>query len=192
MRRSRQLSSGLLLFAVLLLPALAGAEKSNPVPLEAPSSSVKASLLANFAKYTTWPEGTFSTPETPLIIGVLGSEALIEIIDQTAQKTHGSRRIVVRAISTVDEAIQCHLVYITEEERKNEAAWFTALRGKPIVTVGESGQTIRRGGQLEFAIEKDRLKFDASWPAMEAAGVKFKSDMLKFARNVFRSVEPSP
>ena len=192
MRRSRPLSLGLLLLAALLLPAFSAAEKSAAVPLEAPSSSVKASLLANFAKYTTWPDGTFATPETPVIIGVLGPEALIEIIDQTAQKTHGARRIVVRAISTVDEAIQCQLVYITEEERKNETAWFTALKGKPVVTVGESGQTIRRGGQLEFAIEKGRLKFDASWPAMEAAGVKFRSDMLKFARNVFRSTENPP
>lgn len=191
MRQSRQLSLGLLLLSALLLPALA-AEKSAPVPMEAPSSSVKASLLANFAKYTTWPDNTFATPETPVIIGVLGPRAFIEIIEQTAQKTHGARRIEVRAISTVDEAMQCQLVYITEEERKNEAAWFTAMKGKPIVTVGESGQTIRRGGQLEFAIEKDRLKFDASWPAMEAAGVKFKSDMLKFARNVFRSVETPP
>lgn len=158
---------------------------------KAPEYSVKAAFIMNFIRYTTWPESAFATQESPLIIGVLGNNPFDDVLVKTAQRQLGSRRIEVRSIDSATEASVCHLVFIGESERKNEEAWIAALKGKPILVIGESGQTIKRGGALEFIIVKERVRFEASMPAMKAAGIKCSSEMLRYARTVYRTNDGS-
>ena len=62
------------------------------------------------------------------------------------------------------------------------------MRDKPILTVGESGQTLALGGVVEFvelAKREKRLRFEVSRTAITQAGLKLDSRMLSSARQVY-------
>ena len=92
----------------------------------------------------------------------------------------------MRRISTVADASACHLVFISRADGRREASWLASLRRLMILTVGESGQTLERGGIVEFVTMGGSVRFDVGLPAMEQAGIRLSSDMLAHARQVLR------
>lgn len=90
----------------------------------------------------------------------------------------------MREVSTPEEVAGCHVVFISKAEGQREAQWLATLKGNPVLTVGESGQTLSRGGVLEFVLDKKRIRFDASSQAIAQARLKISSQMLGSARKV--------
>lgn len=187
--RSEGHAGWLTLLALLLLPSGSPAE---PPPSEAHEYEVKAGFLAAFTQFTTWPSNTFATRSAPIILGILGEDPFGEVLDNTARKQAGEHPLQIRRVKTVEEAMQCHLVFIARSENKNENAWLETLKAKPILTVGESGQTIKGGGILEFVIEGKHVRYEASWPAMQRAGLKIGAPMLASAKKVHQPPTTKP
>lgn len=161
-------------------------------PSIAPEYNVKAGFLTRFVQYTRWPESVFPSTNSPIIIGVLGADPFGEVLEKTAQDETGGRPLRVRHLDNLKQAAECQLVFISKAEGAHEAEWLAALRRLPILTVGESGHTIERGGILQFDIVDDRVRFDANWAAMKAAGLKISSPMLVSARKVFNAPDGVP
>ena len=134
--------------------------------------------------YTTWPENTFATAESPIIIGILGNDPFGELLDKTLLMQQSKRRLVARRIHTVSEALQCQVVFIDKTEHRSEAEWLEKLKDHPVLTIGESGQTLSRGGVLEFVFVNARYRYDASWPSMVRAGLKLSAPILNSARKI--------
>ncbi len=173
--------AGLLVLFLLATPL----SSIDAQPSIAPEYNVKAGFLARFVQYTVWPEGVFSDPKSPIVIGVLGADPFGEVLAQTARDETAGRPLQVRHVTTIEEAETCQLVFISKAESEHEADWLAALARRPILTVGESGHTIDRGGILQFDIADDRVRFDANWAAMKAAGLQISTPMLNAARQVF-------
>jgi len=185
------LQTGFLAISLWLAGTLACLpQRAYAQPSAAQEYQVKAGFLTAFAQYVTWPQSTFSDTNSPILLGVLGTDPFGEVLTRTAREQKGPRPLEVRRIRTVEEAAKCHVVFISQAETRSEAAWLEALKEKPVLTVGESGDTINRGGVLEFVIVDDRVRFDADWAAMERAGLKIATPMLKSARNVHHSPRP--
>lgn len=155
-------------------------------PTAASEYEIKAGFLMAFTRYAFWPTNAVASTNSPIILGVLGKDPFGEILDITARKERGPHPLQVRRVSTVEEAEKCHVVFIGQSESGNEAGWLEALRDKAILTIGESGRTIERGGVLEFVIVDKRVRYEASWPAMERAGLRLGAPMLASARKVYR------
>lgn len=177
---------------VLLLALVAGFApwrmSAAEAPVEAPEYNVKAGYLLLFAEHTSWPTNAAATSPTPIVIGVLGSDPFQGALERTARRQTGSRPFEVRSVANEVEAAQCHVVFISKAEKANEARWLAALRDKPILTVGESGQTLALGGVVEFvelAKREKRLRFEVSRTAITQAGLKLDSRMLSSARQVY-------
>ena len=160
-----------------------------PIPTHAETSAtpeaVKASYLMLFASYTTWPSNTFASTNSPVVIGVLGTDPFGEVLDKTAHAYQGSRSMEVRRVRTPEDAAQCHLVFISQAESANESQWLAGLRSNPILTVGESSQALEHGSVVKFVAKGNRLRFEVSWSGMSRAGLKIGSEMLGSALNVY-------
>src|ERR1700756_4438432 len=60
---------------------------------------IKAGFIFNFAKFVEWPPATFAQPESPIVIGILGTDPFGTIIDQIVQdKKINGRGIVVKRL----------------------------------------------------------------------------------------------
>jgi hypothetical protein len=68
----------------------AGAATTVPIDTLAQSSpdqeyQLKAVFLFNFAQFVEWPASAFPSPETPLVIGVLGEDPFGPYLDETVR-----------------------------------------------------------------------------------------------------------
>lgn len=161
-------------------------------PSVAPEYNVKAGFLARFVQYTIWPEKIFPTTNSPIVIGVLGADPFGDVLEKTARDETAGRPLRVLHVDNVEEATNCQLVFISKLENEHEAGWLATLRRLPILTVGESGHTIERGGILQFDIADDRVRFEANWAAMKDAGLQISTPMLLSARKVFNAPDDIP
>jgi hypothetical protein len=177
----------LALLAVGLFPLQAEVES---VPPAAPEYSVKAAFLTLFAQHTTWPANAFENDSSPIIIGVWGKDPFGDTLKKTARQQIARRPFIVREIATEAEAAQCHVIFISKDESSHETRWLNALKDKPILTVGETEESLARGAVVEFVLPSQKekhLRFETSLPAMTNAGLKIDSQMLGSARRVYQS-----
>jgi hypothetical protein len=167
----------------LLVPAV------QAQPNSATEYELKAALITKFACYTEWPSNTYTTGNEPIVIGILGEDPFGKYLVEYAKQPAGEHSLQVRHLSSPSQAADCQVVFISRSESRHEAAWLAALSDKPVVTVGESGHTLERGGIIEFQRVDNRVRFDVNLAAMAQAGVKFGSGMLQSALHVLKSPE---
>jgi hypothetical protein len=147
---------------------------------------VKAGFLIKFTQYTEWPANTFSGSNAPVIIGVAGGDPLFKQLEMEARNVTGSRPVEVRQIKSPEEAAACHVVFISESENRNESEWFGALKGKAILTVGESEWSIERGAVMRFVIRNKNVRFEASLAAAGESRLALNERMLAVASRVYK------
>ncbi len=154
-------------------------------PTAARDYEVKAGFLVKFTQYAAWPSNTFHSSTTPVVIGVRGGEPLFKQLEREAAAVTGSRPVEVRQLNTVDDATGCHVVYIGMSDGQ-ETGWFDALKGKPILTVGESSAAIAHGAVMCFVLQNKNVRFEASLAAAAENRLGLDERMLRVASRVYK------
>ncbi len=185
--RARGIRWVLAVLGLLLGLAAPGAVPDRRVP----EYTAKAYSLLLFSRYVEWPPQKFAGPGAPIIIGVLGSNPFGAVLEETVRGQRSQDRPVeIHLISTVEEAAACHLVFISREEARQQADWLGRLRDLPVLTVAETADSLMQGAVVGFVMEPKaggaKLRFDASLPAMQRAGLRISTPMLVSARRVER------
>ena len=81
---------------------------------------VKAAFLYNFAKFVEWPAQSFKSPDDPIAICTLGQNPFGSMLEDTVNgKKLEGRGFVVRAISDVQQASGCHILFVSSSEQKH-------------------------------------------------------------------------
>ena len=146
---------------------------------------LKAAYLYNFAKFIDWPSDSFPDDASPIILGVLGSDPFGSALDKTLRgKTVRGRSLVLRRFPDVEDAQNCHILFVGRSERGRLAQTLERFHGSAVVTVGETEEFVRVGGIINFFTERDRLRFEINVEAAERAGLSISSMLLNLARVV--------
>lgn len=151
---------------------------------------IKALYLVKFIQYTGWPRDASGSNQTATVIGVLGNDHLVEELEKLAADAGRSRPLAVRKVSTLREAEQCQLVFIANGESDSEAEWLEALSGKPILTVGDSKWTIKRGGVVQFVIQDEHVRFEVNLAAGQRQQLELSRQLLTVAARVYKRLPP--
>jgi hypothetical protein len=180
---------GVLAILLLLLFSRAGATAA-PTELQASENRVKAAFVYKFGDYIEWPTEAFDTPNSPLVIGVVGADALAdELARIAAGHTIGGRPVAVRRLRYGDPLSGLHVIFIGRSDSRRVTAALEAIKGQPALTVTESADGIRLGSMINFVVVSDKVRFDVALASAEASRLKISSRLLAVARNV---VEPVP
>jgi hypothetical protein len=140
---------------------------------------VKAAFVFNFARFVTWPAGTFASPEAPLEIGLLGRDAFTTSIQKTLDgKTVEGRPLLVKQLNNADTPVQ---ILVVSAGEKRVSSVLKTLAGKPTLTVGESRSFLKQGGMIRLGLEDDKVRFSINQPAVDASGLVVSSQMLQYA-----------
>jgi YfiR/HmsC-like len=194
LRSLTRLALGLALAVASVSPFLLRAASPATAPVNMSEYQVKAAYLLKFARYVDWPADSFSSADAPLVIGVLGTNPFDDHLDRavTGLKIK-DRPVEVRYLKTPEEGAPCHVVFIARRQEREEAAWLRTLQGRPVLTVTESDRGLERGAVLSFLLEESaggtKVRFTASMPAAQQAGLKLSASMLASAKNVIRLPE---
>jgi hypothetical protein len=164
-----------------LIALLAAAHMLGAAP--APTDSeVKAAFLCGFAEFVDWPSLGKSDPVT---IGILGHDTFGPVLDETMKnRALQTRPIILKRISTLEEALRCQIVYVSASEKHKLEESLRVLGRASILTVSDIENFAERGGMIGFRTEQNRVRFSVNTEAADRAGLQISSRLLKLARLV--------
>jgi hypothetical protein len=147
---------------------------------------IKAGFIYNFAKFVEWPATTFSQPDSPIVIGILGTDPFGAIIDRIVEdKKIGGRGFIVKRLKwskDLKELKECKIVFVSSSEKGHLDDFVQALKGLPILTVGETPGFAERGGIIRFTLEDNKVRFEVNVEAAHQADLTISSRLLTLAR----------
>ena len=168
-----------------------GAFAQSPEVSDSSEYLIKAGFIFNFAKFVEWPSNAFAQPDSPIVIGILGTDPFGTIIDKIVQdKKIGARGFVVKRLkwgADLKELRECKILFIGASERAHMDELVQMLRGLPILTVGETPGFAERGGVIRFVLEDNRVRFEVNVVAARQADLTISSRLLTLARIIQQS-----
>jgi hypothetical protein len=146
---------------------------------------LKAVFLLNFAQFTGWPASTFEHADSPLVIGVLGTDPFGAVLDDAVRgETVNGRKFVVQRYRHVADATNCQILFISQSETPHWDAIMAALKGKPVLTVSEIEGTSYRGVCVRFITENNKIRLRINTATLKNAGLTMSSQLLRLAEIV--------
>ena len=126
-------------------------------------------FVYNFIKYIEWPN-----IENEFILGVAGDSPVLKELQNLAKtKKAKGKPILIKIISSADDALKCNLVYICSSKSSMLKAFLEKTKGKPILLVGEREGLAKKGACLSFiTMDDDVLKFEFNKTAIEQHQLK--------------------
>lgn len=175
--------SSRLVACLLLTPAVLVLLWSGTIAAQTASEySVKAAFLYNAPKFVDWPPEDVATPV--FTIGILGDDPFGADLDQLRNKTIKGKRIVIRRFTSIDNATDCQMVFVSASEQRRLVAVLSRLRGLPVLTVSDLGGFAVAGGILEISMDRNRLTFVVNNRQAKRQGLRISAQMLKLAREI--------
>jgi len=148
-------------------------------------TQLKAAFLYNFTKFVEWGPQSFADAESPIVIGVLGSGALSDELENAVRDRRiNGRSINVKRVQGLAGAKSVHLLFVGAGEDAALGDIREALKGANVLTVGESEAFARSGGAITFIIEAGKMRFDINMTAAAQESVKISAQLQKLARSV--------
>ena len=146
---------------------------------------VKAAFLFNFAQFVEWPADAFSEAQSPLVIGVLGEDPFGTLLEETVsgEKSNG-HPLVVAHFKTVEEAKNCHILFVNLPREKKQAAILSSLKGSGVLTVSDGESFTKDGGMVRFTTEKNRVHLKINLTAVKEDNLSISSKLLRLAEIV--------
>jgi YfiR/HmsC-like len=147
---------------------------------------IKAGFIYNFAKFVEWPAATFSQPDSPIVIGVLGTDPFGIVLDRIVEdKKIGPRGFVVKRYKwgkDLKDLKDCKILFVSASEKAHIDEILQSVKGQPILTVGETPGFAERGGVIRFTLEDNRVRFEVNVDAAHQAELNISSRLLTLAK----------
>ncbi len=148
-------------------------------------SQVKALFLFNFAKYVEWPAEAFSGPNAPITIGVVGASPCAQHLQKAVEgKVVSGRPLLIRQIEKPEDRGQCHILFISDSEKRHVGEILDQVKDLPILTVGESDQFAQAGGVIGFVKKEGKVRLAIDLKAARHAKLEISSKLLSVADTV--------
>jgi hypothetical protein len=166
----------LALLALAAAPALAQRDQSE--------AQIKAAFLYKFGSFVEWPARAFPRPDSPFIIGVMGSDPVASALEQVAAgRTVQGRPIAVRKLRRGEALEGLHVLFVGQAEAARLGEFQAAARAESILLVTESENALSRGSIINFVVE-DKVRFDIALPPAERGNLKISARLLTVARKI--------
>ena len=170
--------------------ALAAAAVGLPAaaPAQAPAvteQEVKSAYLFKFLPYVEWPPGTFAAPDAPIVVGVLGSDAIAaELQGLVEGRRVQGHPVQVRSLHPGEPLGGLQAVFVGRAEEERLPGIARALHGRPVLIVSESQDGLDRGSTVNFLVSGGRVRFEVSLEGAARSGLRISSRMLSVAMSV--------
>ena len=144
-------------------------------------TEIKAVFLFNFAQFVTWPGSAFAEERSPFVIGVLGDDPFGRVLDDVvAGETVNGRRLTVERYRRVED-VRGQILFVGKMSVPDYERIFAGLKGRPILTVGDTEGFARLGGVIRFLNERNRIRLRVNVEAAREAQLSISSSLLRAA-----------
>ena len=164
-----------------LAAAATATAQTQPAPLEA---SVKAVFLYNFSKYVTWPAVAIGERSPAEIrICVTAEDEFFGLLKTAVQgESIDGKPLVPVALTGLDEARTCQILYVGDGRTLDARAWLNAVRDTRVLTVADGA--LPDEPVIAFVRDDNRVRFDINRAAASRHGLNVSAKLLRLARQV--------
>ncbi len=147
---------------------------------------LKAAMTYKFFKYLEWPSDRFEAEDSPVVIGIYGSDPFGETIDRAFEgRRYGERSFVLNRYKALGGIRACHLLFVSAKEAEHLPRILDAVSGKSVLIVGESEGFAASGGIINFYVRRGKVvHFEINPGAAKRERIRISSNLLKLARIV--------
>ena len=140
---------------------------------------IKAIFLYNFSKYIYWLDADTSKN---FKIGVFGDSKIIAPLREiAAKKTVYKRKIQIERYTSLEDSIDCHILFISASEKEQIKPLLQKIKNKPILTVSEVPGFTDVGGAVNFIMKDGEVKLEINPRALRRAGLFASAQLLRLA-----------
>jgi hypothetical protein len=144
--------------------------------------SVKAAFVFNFTKFIQWSETSAVKDSGVYRVCVVGNESVIRQFDSIDGKKNGDLVVQVNPFSSTKEIKICDIIFISRDvDRALSDEIIFKVKGKPILTIGETKGFAKSGGVINLFSKNNRLFFEINPGAANSQGLTLSSRLLKLA-----------
>lgn len=146
---------------------------------ERPEHEIHAAMLFNFIKYVQWPdEGTGGD----FVVGVMGEDNVFNTLKTWYDgKPKGSKKYVIKKLTSADEAASCHVVYLGKSKSKEFDNIKTAIAGKPVLTVTDGSGLGQKGSCINFKVIDGKLKWELNQATFTSSNLKVSGQLASMS-----------
>lgn len=173
-------------FLVVLLSLASGALPAAPPPAE---YQIKAAYLLNFARYVEWPAARLAAAQA-LRVCVLGRDPFGGALSALEGRQINGREVRVRQLEGVDQAGECHVVFISDSEERRLGPMLRTLASRGLLLVSDLDGFAEAGGSIGLVTEDGRVRFDINQTSLQRDGLRASAQLLRLARNVHGARSP--
>ncbi len=179
MNRSRRFS-GCMVGACLLVVGLFGfpprAQAEGPAEYQ-----VKAAFLYHFVQFMTWPPP--AQGRAVHVICIIGQDPFGPVLDLSlAGKEIEGKPLTVKRIGAPADIDGCEALFVATSHEVWLRDIQPKIKGKPILTIAESGEFTASGGMVGFFLEGSKVHFEINLDALAQAGLTASSKLLRLAK----------
>lgn len=171
------------LYFIILLMAMdlhGGKEAMSQVEDE---YALKAAFVLNFARFTEWPEKPSQGEDAgSRFVCVAGNTALQKAFQSIDGKLSDNRTVRVHAITRANQLEKCDIIFIGKNTNRSTLLQIlSAVKGKPVLVIGETPNFLKFGGVINFFIKDGNLHFAINPKRADQQQVKISARLLKLA-----------
>lgn len=156
-------------------------------PPQEPSQEykIKAVFLFNFVQFVEWPASAFQSPTSPIIIGILGDDPFGPYLDATVKgEVVRGHPLEVRRFASAEDAVASHILFLPPDGPNKPETALPILKGRHILTVGETTAFARRGGIIRFFTDNNKIKIRINLDVAKEEDLSISSKLLRLAEVV--------
>jgi len=172
----------------LLLAALPLALLFMPLQAQDNTSSrelqVKAAYLYNFTRFVTWEKNP-AAGGGKIIIGFIGAGEIADVLDSFLRSSGNDKQVEVRRFPPDSENLdKCHILFIEPGNGVQLDNILKKIKMKPILTVGDTPDFVKRGGMVGLFEEGGRIRIRLDLERAESAGMNISSKLIEVSQLV--------
>ena len=159
---------------------------NNLIGQSAPNEyQLKAAFLYNFTQFVNWPSSSFTSPNAPLVIGVIGKNPFGTYLEQTISgESANGHPIIFQHYSSNEEIKSCQILFINMSEKKKITEIINTQKNKAILTVSDTPHFLEYGGIVKFLNKNDKIKLQVNLKAAKEASLVISSKLLRLVEIV--------
>jgi YfiR/HmsC-like len=139
--------------------------------------AIKVAYVFNLTKYVAWPHAG-----SELVLGFVGDSSMGEALEKMLTGKTSESRVIRVVLSPKDEALeQCDVLYVAYSSPKKVRAALDRVRGKSVLTVGDTDSFSREGGMVGLVRTGQQVQIQVNLEAVQEARLKISSRMLDLA-----------
>lgn len=182
MRKSR------FIIAILLCLSMALGVSGQSADSASSEYLIKAGFIYNFAQLVQWPSVAFSQPDSPIVIGILGTDHFGAVLDRVIEnKKLEGRNLVIKRLKwskDLKDLKECNILFVSSSENEHLDEVIHMLKWLPVLTIGETPGFASRGGIINLTLEGNKVRFEVNIEAAKQANLNVSSRLLALARIV--------